>query len=78
MHVWGLDGRAIGIAVSLSSYVDAFRFLKAAGIGDDLDEGCFALAEGVSEFVEALAELRYWPREAGVDLDAVAAKPRPK
>ena len=51
---------------------EALPFLQKAGIGDDLDEGCFALSEGVPEFVDALAELRYWPREADVDLDAVA------
>ena len=51
---------------------EALPFLQKAGIGDDLDEGCFALSEGVPEFIDALAELRYWPREADVDLDAVA------
>ena len=51
---------------------EALPFLQKAGIGNDLDEGCLALSEGVSEFVDALAELRYWPREADVDLDAVA------
>jgi catalase len=51
---------------------EALPFLQKAGIGEDLDEGCFALSEGVPEFVDALAELRYWPREADVDLDAVA------
>jgi catalase len=49
----------------------ALPFLQKAGIGDDLDEGCFDLSEGVADFVDALAELRYWPREADVDLDAV-------
>jgi len=51
---------------------EALPFLNAAAIGDDIDEGCFALTVGVSEFVEALAELKYWPRESGVDLDAVS------
>lgn len=50
---------------------EALPFLQKAGIGSDLDDGCFALGDGVAEFVDALAELRYWPREANVDLDSV-------
>ena len=51
-------------ANSLDTRDEALPFLQKAGIGDDLDEGCFALSEGVAKFVDALAELRYWPREA--------------
>jgi catalase len=49
---------------------------KKAGILDDLDAGCF-LVEGeddLSEFLDAAKELRFWPREMNVDLDADAAK----
>lgn len=50
----------------------ALPFLEKAGIADDLDAGCFELGEDSTSFLEALAELRYWPREANVDLDAVS------
>jgi len=48
--------------------------LAKAGIADDLDDGCFALASkaDANSFVEALAPLRFWDREANVDLDAKA------
>ncbi len=49
--------------------------LVKAGIADDLDAGCFALAKnGVADFVDALAELRFWNRELNVDLDAANNK----
>ena len=45
-------------------------FVKA-GISDDLDAGCFLLTKvGVTDFVDALGELRFWNRELNVDLDA--------
>ena len=45
-------------------------FLKA-GIADELDAGCFLLSKGIiTDFVAALAELRFWEREAKVDLDS--------
>lgn len=46
-------------------------FLKG-GIADDLDEACLALATAndAAAFVDAIAGLRYWPRELKVDLDA--------
>ena len=45
-------------------------FVKA-GIWDDLDEGCFLLeGDDVAAFIESLANLRLWEREAAVDLDA--------
>lgn len=49
---------------------EAVPFLEKAGIADDLDEGCFDITEDLDGFVDALADLRYWPREADVDLDA--------
>jgi catalase len=49
-------------------------FVKA-GLWDDLDEGCFQLdGDDVESFVGALGDLRFWEREASVDLDADAAE----
>lgn len=44
----------------------------AAGIGDDLDQACFALdkASDAGAFIEAARALRFWSRELEVDLDA--------
>ena len=67
---------------------DAFGHCKFIGVGadakplfdaariDDLDEGCIALtgAADAVAFVETCGQLRYWPRELNVDLDAAAAK----
>jgi catalase len=46
-------------------------FVKA-GIADDLDEACVPIAKAADAktFIEACRSLRYWPREAAVDLDA--------
>ena len=46
-------------------------FVKA-GIADMLDDACIALsnAKAAAGFVDAIAALRYWPRELQVDLDA--------
>jgi catalase len=46
-------------------------FVKA-GIAGDLDDACLALAaaKDASGFVDAIAALRFWPRELKVDLDA--------
>jgi catalase len=46
-------------------------FVKA-GIADDLDDACLALAtaKDATAFVDAIAALRFWPRELKVDLDA--------
>ena len=54
-------------------YTEAAQpLLEKAGIADALDEGCVALdgAGAVEGFVEMLGQLRFWDREAGVDLDA--------
>nr|WP_240653412.1 catalase [Sphingomonas crocodyli] len=46
-------------------------FVKA-GIADMLDDACLAIASAkdAAAFVEAIAPLRFWPRELEVDLDA--------
>ncbi len=43
-----------------------------AGIADLLDDACFALGSGqdAAAFVDAIGQLRFWPRELEVDLDA--------
>jgi catalase len=44
----------------------ARRLLQKAGIFEDLDEGCIALAgeKSADSFLEACKKMRYWPREA--------------
>jgi catalase len=57
------------------AYTEAAQPLLAkAGIAEALDEGCVSLADeaGVDGFVDLLGQLRFWQREAGVDLDADA------
>ncbi|MDB5698021.1 MAG: Catalase [Alphaproteobacteria bacterium] len=51
---------------------EAEPIFAKGGIADDLDEACLALAtaKDAAAFVEAIAALRYWPRELEVDLDA--------
>jgi catalase len=51
---------------------EAQPIFDKGGIADDLDEACLALAtaKDAAAFVEAIAGLRYWPRELRVDLDA--------
>ncbi len=51
---------------------DALALLEAAGIADDLDDACMALGKAgeAATFIEACRALRYWPREAGVNMDA--------
>lgn len=53
---------------------DAEPLFAAARIPPELDEGCLALGSGkdAKAFVAACAPLRFWPREATVDLDAMA------
>ena len=48
---------------------DAMPLLTKAGVAGDLDEGCIALDDGAtpSDFIERCRQLRYWPRESGVD-----------
>jgi len=50
----------------------ALPLLEKAGVADALDEACIRLAtvKDAAAFVAACAELRYWPRELTVDLDA--------
>ncbi|QCB55741.1 catalase [Sphingopyxis sp. PAMC25046] len=51
---------------------DAVALLEAAGIADSLDEACIPLGKAAeaATFIEACRALRYWPREAEVDMDA--------
>ncbi|MDF0541422.1 catalase [Sphingobium sp. H39-3-25] len=51
---------------------DAEAIFVKAGIADDLDDACLPIAEpsDAKVFLEACRALRYWPREAAVDLDA--------
>ena len=50
----------------------ALPLLEKAGVADALDEACIQLAtvKDVAAFIAACAELRYWPRELTVDLEA--------
>jgi catalase len=50
----------------------AMPLLEKAGVADALDEACIRLAtvKDAAAFLAACAELRYWPRELTVDLDA--------
>jgi catalase len=52
--------------------VSALPLLEKAGVADALDDACMQLAtvKDVAAFIAACAELRYWPRELTVDLDA--------
>ncbi|KQN08661.1 catalase [Sphingobium sp. Leaf26] len=51
---------------------DAEAIFVKAGIAEDLDEACIPIAKpsDAKTFIEACRALRYWPREAAVDLDA--------
>jgi catalase len=51
---------------------DAEPIFDKAGVADDLDEACLPIAEpaDAQAFIEVCRALRYWPREASVDLDA--------
>ena len=51
---------------------DAEAIFVKAGIAEDLDEACRPIANpaDAQAFIEACRALRYWPREAAVDLDA--------
>lgn len=45
---------------------------EKAGLAEDLDEGCLPLgsAKDIDAFLVACGQVRYWPRELAVDLDA--------
>ncbi len=53
---------------------EAALLFEKTGLAAELDDGCMLLrkAADAKAFVEALGPLRYWAREAGVDLDAAA------
>src|SRR3546814_18039785 len=51
---------------------NAEAIFVAAGISEDLGEACLPLAKAMdaATFIEACRELRFWPRELEVDMDA--------
>jgi catalase len=51
---------------------DAKPIFVKAGIADDLDDACIPIGKpaDAQPFIQACRELRYWPRETSVDLDA--------
>ena len=53
---------------------EASALFESIGLGDKLDDGCILLSDPVDAgaFLEACADLRFWEREAGVDLDPPA------
>lgn len=53
---------------------EAEAIFVAAGIADDLDEACLPLGKAgdAATFINACRNLRFWPRELEVDLDARA------
>ena len=65
---------AFGHCKFIGYTAEAAPLFEKTGLLADLDEGCMALAKGkdAKAFVEACAQLRYWPRELQVDLDAKA------
>ena len=50
---------------------EASALFESIGLGDKLDDGCILLSDpaDAGAFLEACADLRFWEREAGVDLD---------
>ena len=65
---------AFGHCKFIAYSAEAEALLEKAGLLPDLDEGCLALAKSgdVKAFIEACGQLRFWPRELNVDLDAKA------
>jgi len=53
---------------------EAEPIFAAAGIADDLDDACLPLgkAADAGALIEACRNLRFWPRELNVDLDAMS------
>jgi catalase len=51
---------------------EAMALFEKAGLADDLDEGCIRLdgARDAGAFLKTCGALRFWDREANVDLDA--------
>ena len=51
---------------------EAQVLFERAGLAGQLDDGCIALgsAKDAKLFLDALGQLRFWPRETAVDLDA--------
>ena len=67
---------AFGHCKFIAYTAESEPLFKRAGILDDLDAGCFEIAakKDVATFLDAAKELRYWPREMNVDLDADAVR----
>jgi catalase len=65
---------AFGHCKFIAYNADARTLFDKAGLGDDLDAGCIMVAKAsdAAAFIEACGQLRYWPRELTVDLDAMA------
>jgi len=65
---------AFGHCKFIAYSAEAATLFEKAGLLSDLDEGCFALVGGkdARDFIGACGQLRYWPRELNVDLDAVS------
>jgi len=65
---------AFGHCKFIAYSAEAATLFEKAGLLSDLDEGCFALVGGkdAKDFIGACGQLRYWPRELNVDLDAVS------
>jgi catalase len=64
---------AFGHCKFIAYTAQATPLLEKAGVLADLDDGCFPLgqAKDAANFIAACAQLRYWPRELKVDLDAM-------
>jgi len=65
---------AFGHCKFIAYSAEAEALFEKAGLLVDLDEGCFPLAKdkNAADFIQACGQLRYWPRELNVDLDAVS------
>lgn len=63
---------AFGHCKYIGATAEAQAIFAKAGIADSLDEACVALEEpaDAKAFIAACGQLRYWPRELNVDLDA--------
>ncbi len=63
---------AFGHCKYIGATAEARPLFVKAGIADHLDEACVTLDKKLDarKFVEACRQLRYWPRELKVDLDA--------
>jgi catalase len=65
---------AFGHCKFIAYSAEALALFEKVGLAADLDDGCFALSDlkGARRFIAAAGQLRHWPRELKVDLDAAA------